>query len=81
MTSRRDFIRKGSLWVAGAAAVALLPEEPIKRIWALGGLPRQRYCWSNMSYNEAWRKVQGSIYAGWRMPLSDDWMFFPVAPS
>ena len=35
-TSRRDFIRKGSLWVAGAAAVALLPEEPIKRIWALG---------------------------------------------
>lgn len=34
MTTRRDFVRQGALWVAAAAIVPI--EEPLKRIWALG---------------------------------------------
>lgn len=30
MTSRRQFLRQGALWVAGAVVL----EEPIKRLWA-----------------------------------------------
>jgi hypothetical protein len=35
MTTRRDFIRQGALWVAGA----LIVEPPLKRLWAFPSNP------------------------------------------
>jgi hypothetical protein len=52
MTTRRDFIRRGALWVAGAVVL----EEPIKRLWAFPNNPAtglsgpQRLVWESTQH-------------------------------
>jgi hypothetical protein len=57
MTTRRDFIRQGALWVGAAALAPVLAERPIKRLWAFPNNPavygpRKPY----------WKDLGGGLY-------------------
>ena len=81
--SRRDFLRRSSLAIAGGlivgdAALELLDRLTHKKVWSLGGLPREAMATNTVRYN---RIVVECLSSGPRCTMQgslDGQRWFPI---